>query len=515
MTAEEYFAKSDAFISDYRWANGTSWGSGQRPKISDYESYGCYAYGVDFARYMYNVARTYTEGEVYYSASQIRTGDVIRIDWGSSQHTVVVLERKGTTLRTAEGNINGKVRVSDAGYTISGNGVIASWGQYASFRHGYHFNTGGAATREEVFVPNPTWRNGTVTRVPSGVTYLLIPVCAPNMGVSRCYASYENGTRLNIWPTVAENESWQFRFTAQTDGTYGIQAGDTGKYLHVDLNAGTRGNGARVVLWDGYGSDNSSWWVEDNGDGTYSFRNRGTDRYFDVTGGLNEMGTMIEQWEGNSTNAQKFRLVEVKENYSGGSDDADYPFTDVNGLTPHVEDIVWLQEQGVTEGYPDGSFGGELPILRQDMAAFLYRMAGSPDYEPTDEERTAFDDVDENTPHAKEIWWCASQGIATGWQSYYGSVFKGEELVLRQDMSAFLYRLATYLGSNMTVQASYNNAFTDVDFSTPHYDSIMWLASTGISEGYPDGSFGGGLPILRQDMAAFLHRLSSVAQGTR
>lgn len=307
MTAEEYFTKSDSFVSDYRWANGTSWGSGQRPKISDYESYGCFAYGVDFAKYMYNV-RTYTSGSVYYSASEIRTGDVIRIDWGSSQHTVVVLERNGNTLRTAEGNINGRVRVNDAGYTISGNGVIASWNQYASFRHGYHFDTGGATTREAAVPSNPAYRNGSVTTVPTQVTYLMIPACASGKGVSRVNAATGNGTRFNIWDMAENNESWQFSFVALNDGTYAIAAGDTGKYLHV--NAGEKKNGTPIVLWDGFGNDNSSWWVERNDDGSYSFRNRGTDRYLDVTAASNLSGTLIEQWEGNGSSAQKFWLDE-------------------------------------------------------------------------------------------------------------------------------------------------------------------------------------------------------------
>ena len=145
--------------------------------------------------------------------------------------------------------------------------------------------------------------------LPTGVTFLLLPECAPDKGVSRIYASHDNGTRLNTWPTVATHESWQFRFVAQDDGTYAIEAGDTGKYLHV--LAGVRANGTAVVLWEGHGNDNSSWWAEDNGDGTYSFRNRGTDRYLDVTGASGETGTLIEQWEGNGSSAQRFRLEEA------------------------------------------------------------------------------------------------------------------------------------------------------------------------------------------------------------
>ncbi|KFI68108.1 S-layer homology domain-containing protein [Bifidobacterium magnum] len=38
---------------------------------------------------------------------------------------------------------------------------------------------------------------------------------------------------------------------------------------------------------------------------------------------------------------------------------------------------------------------------------------------------------------------------------------------------------------------------------------IGWLAGTGISTGYEDGTFRGMTPVYRQDMAAFLHRLDT------
>lgn len=50
--------------------------------------------------------------------------------------------------------------------------------------------------------------------------------------------------------------------------------------------------------------------------------------------------------------------------------------------------------------------------------------------------------------------------------------------------------------------------FHDATASTPHLDDVSWLAATGISVGYPDGTFRPFADVARCDMAAFLNRLA-------
>lgn len=58
-----------------------------------------------------------------------------------------------------------------------------------------------------------------------------------------------------------------------------------------------------------------------------------------------------------------------------------WPFVDVYSGTSHSADISWLYDSGVTRGWPhsDGQteFRPYQNVTRQDMAAFLYRLAGS------------------------------------------------------------------------------------------------------------------------------------------
>ena len=114
-------------------------------------------------------------------------------------------------------------------------------------------------------------------------------------------------------------------------------------------------------------------------------------------------------------------------------------FSDVLATTDHTESVWWLAEKGISTGWADGTFRGLASVARQDMAAFLYRLAGEPSYTPSTADRNRFADVNETTDHHKEVWWLGSTGISTGWAD---GTFRGLAPVARQDMAAFLHRLS-------------------------------------------------------------------------
>ncbi len=186
--------------------------------------------------------------------------------------------------------------------------------------------------------------------------------------------------------------------------------------------------------------------------------------------------------------------------------------------TPHAEHILWLADTGITTGYPDYTYRGTVSVYRQDMAAFLYRLAGSPDYEVTEEDLAKFSDVTPETPHYREICWLASVGISKGWDMHDGTfVFRGRDTVKRQDMAAFLHRLAIWKLGDNAPEGGTENIFVDVTApdaegkgGTSHYEDILWLASTGVTTGWNTDhgkEYRGMNDVWRQDMAAFLHRM--------
>ncbi|WP_159448798.1 carbohydrate binding domain-containing protein [Demequina sp. NBRC 110053] len=119
------------------------------------------------------------------------------------------------------------------------------------------------------------------------------------------------------------------------------------------------------------------------------------------------------------------------------------PFVDVTpDSTEFYEEIVWLSEQDITLGWdtPRGQeFRPTAPITRDAMAAFLYRLAGEPDWDAP-EESPFVDITDSNTEFYTEITWLADTGITQGWDSPRGLEFRPFSTTTRDAMAAFLFR---------------------------------------------------------------------------
>ena len=132
--------------------------------------------------------------------------------------------------------------------------------------------------------------------------------------------------------------------------------------------------------------------------------------------------------------------------------------------------------------------------------------------------RLSFVDVNEATDHYDDILWLATNKVTAGWDIGNGQKeFRPCVDVARCDMAAFIRRLA--VSNNWLDAATWTpgeadwNTFTDIDKNSPHAEDVLWLAHTGISEGWTeeDGTktFRPLVTVARCDMAAFLQRLAS------
>ena len=175
-------------------------------------------------------------------------------------------------------------------------------------------------------------------------------------------------------------------------------------------------------------------------------------------------------------------------------------FWDVSEGSAFCGSILWAADRGITTGYRDGSFRPTSALSRQAMAAFLWRFQGEPAGP-----QPAFTDVGPGHPFADAIGWLASTGLSTGYED--GS-FRPEAPLSRQAMAAFLWRLAGSPTSGVPPAS-----FTDVGAGHPFELAIAWLAATGISTGYDDGSFRPDVPLSRQAMVAFLERYATTFGG--
>jgi hypothetical protein len=163
-------------------------------------------------------------------------------------------------------------------------------------------------------------------------------------------------------------------------------------------------------------------------------------------------------------------------------------FADDDG-NPFEADIEWLAAEGITLGCAIDLFCPKAPVTRGQMASFLVRSLDLP-AATTD----AFTD-DAASPHQADINSLAEAGITTGCGP---GLFCPDESVTRQQMASFLTRA-------LDLPVSPTDFFTD-DTGSIHESDINSLASDGITLGCAPGLFCPTAEVLREQMAAFLHR---------
>lgn len=172
-------------------------------------------------------------------------------------------------------------------------------------------------------------------------------------------------------------------------------------------------------------------------------------------------------------------------------------YIDVPRGAAFFNEISWLGQKRITNGYDDGTYRPTTSINRDAMAAFLYRAAGSPAYTPPTV--SPFRDVATNQAFYKEIAWVAHKGISTGWAD---GTYRPLQSVNRDAMAAFLYRAS---GSPSYAPPA-SSPFQDVRPGQAFYKEINWVAAKNISTGWSDGTYRPLLNVQRDAMAAFLYR---------
>ncbi len=182
-------------------------------------------------------------------------------------------------------------------------------------------------------------------------------------------------------------------------------------------------------------------------------------------------------------------------------------FRDVPG-TKFEDDINWMSDEGLTTGYPDGTYRPLEKVNRDAMAAFLYRLAGEPEF--VEPEVSPFKDVSTDNLFYKEIAWMESVGLSTG---YWDDTFRPVTPVNRDAMAAFMKRFAGEVcdvESARTYEAPDSMPFKDVPESDLFHTEISWLKDVEVTTGYPDGTYHRLEGTSREAMAAFVHRLSDI-----
>jgi polyhydroxybutyrate depolymerase len=99
------------------------------------------------------------------------------------------------------------------------------------------------------------------------------------------------------------------------------------------------------------------------------------------------------------------------------------------------------------------------------------------------------------------VTWLAMQGITTG---YDDGTFRTGTTVNRQQVAAFLFRMV----GDPTFEAPATPTFHDVSPDHPFFREVEWLASSGITTGWSDGTFRPASPLSRSAFATQLWRVA-------
>lgn len=174
-------------------------------------------------------------------------------------------------------------------------------------------------------------------------------------------------------------------------------------------------------------------------------------------------------------------------------------FSDVKQNNSHYEGIDWLVQKGIN-GYEDGTFGVDNPLLRQH-AAIMFTRAMSLDQ--SGRVSDYFVDVDTKHPYASSIAAVGHAGIFKGSNGRFGA----RNVLTREQMATTLVNAFELNSKNKKVKMNLKN----VDIS--HKKSVQILADLGITNQTKD--FRPKQSVTRGQFATFLKRANDIdAKGS-
>ncbi|WP_309992591.1 Ig domain-containing protein [Paenarthrobacter nitroguajacolicus] len=185
------------------------------------------------------------------------------------------------------------------------------------------------------------------------------------------------------------------------------------------------------------------------------------------------------------------------------------PFADIATSQQFYKEMAWLAAARVSTGWTEANgtktYRALLPVNRDAMAAFMYRLSGSPGFVPP--KVSPFADVSTSQQFYKEMAWLASTGISTGWTEANGTkTYRATQPVNRDAMAAFLYRLA----GSPDYTAPATTPFADITKTQQFYKEMTWLSHWGISTGWTESNgtrtYRALQSVNRDAMAAFMYR---------
>lgn len=163
-------------------------------------------------------------------------------------------------------------------------------------------------------------------------------------------------------------------------------------------------------------------------------------------------------------------------------------------ITNYRNEIVFLADRGVINGYPNGNFGPNDSIKRLQAVQMIIRELG---IRTGDAPNPKFKDVHPGSYGYNEIAKAAQLGIISGKSDGtfdpFGQLTRGQ--------------MAIILVNAYKLKGTYHSNFKDVSAKDMRLPYIQTLAAHNITTGYADGTFRPNTTLTRAHFAAFMARL--------
>ncbi|MBM7572912.1 S-layer homology domain-containing protein [Aquibacillus albus] len=167
-------------------------------------------------------------------------------------------------------------------------------------------------------------------------------------------------------------------------------------------------------------------------------------------------------------------------------------FSDVSNDYWAKTEINYLEEQGIINGYPDGTFKPNQAVTRYQAAAMLKKVLDLSLVEGTP---VQFNDIATDSPRYKLA--------AT---MYEAGLIRGSNGNFRPNESLTRAQMATVLTRAFDFNRNEDFYFTDIQPDYWNYTEIAALADSGITGGKGDGTFAPSEPTSRAQFSVFLYR---------
>ncbi|HDR8065763.1 TPA: S-layer homology domain-containing protein [Bacillus cereus] len=164
-------------------------------------------------------------------------------------------------------------------------------------------------------------------------------------------------------------------------------------------------------------------------------------------------------------------------------------FIDVPKTHWAYKEMMYMAENKIITGYGNGYFGAADPIIREHLAAFLYRYL-----KPQDSTNNPFVDIGDSN-FKKEILALTAQGV---FSVNAEKQFNPKNNMTRAEMAAVLVR-------TFDLKPQGNVEFTDMKGHWAN-EYVKILASNNITNGTGDGNFNPNGLVTREQFSVFLYR---------